>query len=159
MGLNHSWEVGFRHLEGKNQSKSHSPTHVGCPAERSSALGGDPLLIARAGRREGENQPLYRNLNKQEINIHHFYKLQHYGTVECINYTGERESTVFTLKRFRKGDFFGSSFYFFDKLYKSDRRGKEIHCTQMSGSDDERNTLPYSNKYSGIYSPGEEEKR
>lgn len=58
---------------------------------------GDPSLIAGAGKREGGKQNLYRNLNKQKINIQHFYKLQHYGTVECINYTGEKkESTVFT---------------------------------------------------------------
>lgn len=55
-----------------------------------SALGGDPSFIARAGRREKGGNHLYRNLNKQKINIHHFYKLQHYGTVECINYTGRK---------------------------------------------------------------------
>ncbi|OPJ58959.1 hypothetical protein AV530_000684 [Patagioenas fasciata monilis] len=34
-------------------------------------------------------------------------------------------------------------------LYKTDmrERGKEIHCTQIFGSDDENNTAPSSNKY------------
>lgn len=56
-----------------------------------SALEGDPSLIAGAGKREGGKHNLYRNLNKQKINIQHFYKLQHYGTVECINYTGGKK--------------------------------------------------------------------
>lgn len=37
---------------------------------------------------ERGRQNLDRNLNKQEINRHRFYKLQHDRTVECIDYRG-----------------------------------------------------------------------
>lgn len=68
-----------------------------------STLESDPLLLAGAGRREGgdTHTNLYKNLNKQKINTH-FYKLQHDGTVECINYMGGKESTVFTKSNSKK---------------------------------------------------------
>lgn len=69
-----------------------------------STVESDPLLLAGAGRREEghTHTNLYKNLNKQKINIH-FYKLQHGGTVECINYMrGGKESTVFTKSNSKK---------------------------------------------------------
>ena len=50
-------------------------------------------LLQGQGGEEGK-QNLYMNLNKQKINIQHFYKLQHYGTVECINYTGGEKKNL-----------------------------------------------------------------
>lgn len=57
-------------------SAGRSITHVVHPHHRPGAGG------------ERGRQNLNRRLNKQEINRHHFYKLQHDGTVECIDYTG-----------------------------------------------------------------------
>lgn len=95
------------------------------------ALGGPSLIWEAhphhrpgAGGERGR-QNLDRNLNKQEINSHRFYKLQHDGTVECIDYTGAGGkkikggggSTVFTkfnskkVEGKKKQDFF--SFFFF----------------------------------------------
>lgn len=57
------------------------------PGGDSTGEGEHPFLRGGEERR-GQRNHLYRNLNKQKINIQHFYKLQHYGTVECINYKG-----------------------------------------------------------------------
>lgn len=50
---------------------------------------------------ERGRQNLDRNLNKQEINRHRFYKLQHDGTVECIDYTGAGKKNK--IKKIKEG--------------------------------------------------------
>lgn len=80
----------------------------------------------------GARHNLWRNLNKQKINMQPFCKLQHYGTVECINYTGKkkkRKSTVFTKfnsKKFRKNRIFFCLLISCTKLTR-ERKGTTLH--------------------------------
>lgn len=105
----------------KNNSNLIILTILAALPGEASALEGDHHLLQGQGGEKGETKNLYRNLNKQKINIQHFYKLQHYGTVECINYTGGKNLQYLpssTLKKFRgkKSNFF--SFFLFFLIYK-----------------------------------------
>lgn len=88
----------------------------------------------RGGRVRGQHFTEIKTLNKQKINIHYVYKLQHY---EPVGHITQKKNLQYLqsliLKKFSKKLIF---FFFFAHLCctKFYKKGKGDNCTQTFGS-------------------------
>lgn len=98
---------------------------------RAKAMNGTAGEGVGAGEQGGQHFSERKTLNKQEINIQHFYKLQHYETVGHITQKKNLQYVQSSiLKKFSKN----SDLYSFT-LYKIlQEREREHNCTQTFGS-------------------------